>query len=383
MNLSVDCFLELAEKDTGLSDWGSDHFRTALAILIESVENEVELTETGQVSLEANVRQLLGTRLRILDDRKRYPGIAEEQIAPPFVVTGLPRTGTTLLHALLAQDPANRAPLYWEVSRPSPPPEQATRETDPRIELAKKDIEMWYALSPELAAVHPFDAYLPEECGSFFQLEFRTIVFLAWYRATRYAAWLAQADFRPSYTMHQYMLQHLQWRCPGDRWVLKAPEHLFHFDLLLETYPDAMVVHTHRDPVRVMPSMASLITKFRSRSIQRVDRADVAAHWVEMFEHGLSLVLAIRDRLGDGPNFYDVHYLDLLHDPFATVRRVYEHFGLLLRPEAEARMRGWLAANPQDKHGLHHYTLDEYGLDADEIEQRFEGYCARFGVTRE
>lgn len=200
----------------------------------------------------------VNNRLQLVDDRKQNPGIAAERIVAPIFIVGLPRTESTALHHLRAQDPDTRAPQAWEVMYPSPPPTRATDETDPRIARAVKQLRWLDWLAPDFKAIHPVGAQLPLECIAIMSASFLAARFQTTYNLPTYEAWLATQDMRPAYAFHRRFLQHLQWHAPGARWVLKAPSHVFSFDALLDTYPDARIVQTHRDPVTAVASVASL-----------------------------------------------------------------------------------------------------------------------------
>ena len=204
------------------------------------------------------------------------------------------------------------------------------------------------------------------------------------YRVPSYQAWLEQADLRPVYAAHRRWLQYFQWRCPAERWVLKSPGHLWGLDALLAVYPDARIVQTHRDPLEVIASLASLVTKLRGLGSDAVDPREIGADWAERLAAGLRLMSAARERANGGPaRFFDVHFRDLVGREIEQVRRIYAHFELPLTPEAEARMRRFLAENPRDKHGTHRYSLAFAGLEAERLRPAFADYQQRFGVASE
>jgi hypothetical protein len=365
--------LAAARGSTGLEDFGPEGFRAGLRMLIASLEREAELTPTGRAGARRQLTGTLANRLRVLDQRRRCAEIAEEEIRTPLFVIGLPRTGTTLLYGLLAQDPAHRAPLSWEVSSPCPPPERATYDTDPRIEQSERQFDGLRRMM--------IGARLPQECLAIHALDLHSVLFETTYNVPSYQAWLEQQDMRPTYRFHRGFLQHLQWRCPGERWVLKSPAHLMALDALLEVYPDAMIVQIHRDPLEVMGSVASLHCALRGAASDAIDPHAVGRQQLELWSRLLPRAMAVRDR-SRAERFFDVPYADLLADPIACVRRIYVHFGLRLTPDAERRMRRFLAENRHDKHGVHRYTLERFAIDAAEASRRFEPYCERFAIER-
>ena len=374
--------LERARKATGLSDFGDEWFRTPLRALLDSLEGEAALTTLGRVIARTDMTRLLENRLRMTDVRTRNPEIAAEVIRRPLFVVGLPRTGTSILHELLAQDPENRVPLSWEAMYPYPPPERATYATDPRIAAVDKHLGGVDRLMPGFKAMHPMGAELPQECVALTAHDFASMLFSTSYYVPRYQAWIDAADLRPVYAAHRRQLQYLQWRCPAERWALKSPGHLWALDALLAEYPDACVVQTHRDPLKVIASLANLVATLRGMSSERIDRPVIGAEWSARLADGLTRATAVRDHLpaGTTPPF-DMQFGEFLRDEVGMVRRIYAHFGWRLSDEAAERMRRFLAANPKDKHGAHRYTLADAGLDAATERARYAPYVDRFGVV--
>jgi len=371
--------LEEAERRVALAGFGDRGFLEPLGRLLDSFENEAGLSLLGRIAARQDVLRLLVNRLQMEDDRKRRPEIADESIARPLFVTGLPRTGTTLLHGLLAQDPEHRAPLSWEVMFPSPP--SARHRNDRRIEMASRQLRWFHRLAPEFRKIHPIGPLLPEECLIITSPSFVSFQFQTSHSVPSYQTWVEAQDLRPSYEMHRRVLQNLQRHGRRGRWVLKAPAHLYGIDAIRAVYPDAGIVFTHRDPLQVVPSTASLHVELRSIFSDTVDPAAVGAEVSRRWAVGMERALQARDATPDAASrFYDVQYADLLCDPIATVRRLYLHFGAQLSEATESRMRSFLARNPKDKHGRHRYSLDQFGLDADEVLQQYASYRQRFGV---
>jgi hypothetical protein len=370
-----------ARRRTRLEDFGDPDFQEPLGRLLAAYESEAHLSLLGRFAARKDTLRLLTSRLRLVEDRRRHPEIGAEEIRRPLFVTGLPRTGTTLLHGLLAQDPANRAPLHWETVYPSPPPERARHTTDRRIAAAERQLRWFRRLAPELPKIHPLGAELPEECLVITSHSFLSFQFQTTHHVPTYQSWLEEQDLRPSYEMHRRFLQHLQWRCPGERWVLKAPAHLFGLEALFHTYPDAGIILTHRHPLEVAASLASLTTVLRRTFSDATDPVAVGAEMTRRWARGIECAMRARDR-GRVPaeRFVDVRYPDLVGDPLGTVRRIYAHFDLPFTGEVEARMREFLAANPKDKLGRHQYSLAQFGLDPDEETERYRAYGERFGV---
>ena len=365
-----------ARAQTGLDDFGDLPFEEALEMLIFSLERDAKLDAARRAGAAQMIIGTLAKNLRLVEDRKRFPGIAQEEVKAPIFILGLPRTGSTNLHRLMAQCEGIRAPRRWEMSRPSPPPEAATYETDPRIaEVHAAEI---VGASEELQRKHPVTADLPEQCQSLNDFIFMNWSLLAPFEMPTYRAWLQTADHRPSYEAHKRTLQHLQHRHPG-RWVLKYPKHAFTLDALLAVYPDARIIWTHRDPTRIIPSAISLIETFRKATPGYAPEL-LGREWAPFEELGMRRGLAMRDNLVRPENVVDVHYADVMRDPIGVIERAYSHFGVVLSAESKARIQRFLAENAKDKHGAHAYSAEQFGLSERMLRTLFKDYTDRFNL---
>ena len=384
MRLDEKTLLDKACAQTGLDDFGDDSFRAALKVLLRAFETEAQLSFVGRICVHGDSVRLLNNRLRLVADRRRHPAIAAEVIRRPLFITGLPRSGTTFLHALLAQDPAHRAPQVWEVMHPSPPPEKASYATDARITTTARQLKWLDLLMPDFETVHMIDARLPQECIAITSHDFRSYTWETMYAVPSYRAWHDRLDKRPVYEFHRHFLQHLQWRCPGQRWVLKAPSHLLALEALLQVYPDACIVLTHRDPLKVLASCASFTEVLRRGFSDHIDKASLAQEVRQRWEEGAGLAVKHRQAQGEMQRqLFDVHYLELLRDPMSMVRRIYAHFDLELSAAAETAMERFLLANPKNKSGVHRYSLEEFDLNPEAERHRFQFYLDFFGIEPE
>ncbi len=384
ISLEESSLLGAASRATGLSDFGPESFLPGLRKLLESLEADARLTLFGRYFARRQLLELLTHRLQLADHRKRNPAVAEQEIRRPLFILGLPRTGTTLLYGLIAEDPAMRAPLSWEVDEPCPPAETASYETDPRIERCRKRFEQVQQLAPGVQAIHPIGELMPQECIVLTASEFMSIRFEMCFRVDRYQEWLLQQDMRPTYAHHRRFLQHMQSRHAGEHWILKSPGHLGPIDALFETYPDAMVVQTHRDPLRVIPSVASLDLTLRQIASDEVDPVAIGAEqlhaWATVLEQGMAARARRPERESQ---ILDLSMREIVTDPIGAVRRVYEKFGLELSERARERMERYLREHPRDEFGVHRYSLAAFGLDEDTVNERFKGYRERFDVDPE
>lgn len=377
--LSEEGLIESARRQTGLHDFGALPLQEPLSRLVNSLETEAGLNPMGRLAAREDMVRLLANNLLMVEDRKRNSAIEGEEIRRPIIITGLPRTGTTLLHSLLALDPASRVPLTWETMYPSPPPDSATYNTDRRIRRVDGQIRWFRRLVKGFERIHPVGARLPEECLIIFSHSFLSYQFETTYRLPSYLQWLESQDLRDAYKVHYKFLQHLQWRCPGQRWVLKAPAHMFDFEAMFESYPDACVVMTHRDPVEVTASNASLTATLRSAFSDNVDPLEVGPECSLRWAGAINRALISRDR-GCAPaeRFVDLYYSDLVSDPVGAVRKVYRNFDIPLPDDMEERIRGFLLQHPKDRFGKHRYELEEFGLNREEEERRYAAYRQRF-----
>jgi hypothetical protein len=377
--LQEEGLLKTACRQAALDDFGDSVFHEPLHRLLKSLDTEARLNPMGRLATRHDLIRLLVNRLRMMEDRKRNPGITEEETRRPIIITGLPRTGTTLLHSLLALDPTNRVPLTWETVYPSPPPEAATYRTDRRIGLVDGQIRWFHRLVKGFNRIHPVDACLPEECLVIFSHSFLSYQFETTHRLPSYLDWLEGQKLGPAYEVHRGFLQHLQWRCPGERWVLKAPAHMFDFEAMFAAYPDACVVMTHRDPIEVTASNASLTATLRSAFSDDIDPLEVGPECSRRWAEAMGRAIRFRDQGGaPAERFLDLFYVDLVADPISAVRKVYARFDLPFPEGLEEEIRAFLGQNPKDRFGTHRYSLEQFGMNLEEETRRYAAYRARF-----
>ncbi len=384
VSLDKTTLLNKAYKLTGLEDLGLEAVHEALGVLLKSLESDADLNFIGRVSAHNYILGLLCNRLRLRETRKRHPHIADEIIRRPLFITGLPRTGSTLLHALLAQDVSCRAPQNWEVMHPNPPPERLSYTHSSRIAKTARELKWLGIIMPGFKRVHLIDARLPQECIAITGHSFVSYVFESMYFVNSYRAWHDGQAKLPAYECHKEFLQHLQWRTPGTHWVLKAPSHLFTLETLMQVYPDARIVMTHRDPLKVLGSCASFTEVLRGSFTDSLDRkklgAEIARHWEK--GAGLAIEFCQNNSISNG-HVFSVQYADLVANPMAVVRVIYRHFDMELTPATEMAMRRFLEKNPQNRYGVHRYSLEEFGLDRNAERRSFEFYSDFFGIEPE
>jgi len=382
--LDVDSLLAEACANTGLSDFGPDDvWREGLEVLTKSFDTESKLTLLGRILCRTDIVNSLENRLLIEETYRTLPAIDDERIDGPLFIVGLPRSGTSILHELLSQDPAHRVPLSWEALHPCPPPEEDTYDSDPRIARTEEYVTFWNDLVPEYKAMHEMGARIPCECVWLTMPTFACEEWLGRQQAPSFTTWYMTADPAPVYAYHRKVLKLLQYRFKRERWMLKAPSHMAVLETLLAEYPDARVIMTHRDPLKSMGSTASILSAL---SWMRSEEADVetikAGFGGEGMAYRLQAAMAARERVSER-QFFDVRYQDMLTDPFGTIAKAYDHFGIVYTPEAESAMRDYLANKPQGKHGSHSYAFGDLGMDLATERSRFRDYQERFDVPSE
>ncbi len=370
-------------EEAGSEDFGEDGWQEGLHRLADGLVDEARLSDIGVEIAHLDLMRALKNRLGVTAWRKRHPEVATEAIAAPIFIVGQPRTGTTILYDLLAQDPELRAPLTWEVDEPCPVPRPDTYHDDPRIAQTQAGIDLSEQIMPGFLAFHPMGALVGQECVRITAGEFTSMIFSTQYRLPSYYRWLLyEADHAGAYRYHRMFLQHLQSGVPGQ-WLLKSPAHLWQLDTLLAEYPDALIVQTHRDPLNVISSIAALIHHLRRMCSDESNIAECAAQSYEEITVGLEREMALRDS-GAVPagRVIDVLYTDFMNDPWTTIKDIYRRLGRELRPDAARRMREFLAAHPGDG-GRGRYTWSDTGLDAAEVRERVQDYQDRYNVPTE
>ncbi|MGD0882822.1 MAG: sulfotransferase [Acidimicrobiales bacterium] len=382
----ADALVEAASTATGLSDLGEPTWSEGLDRLLDDLAGPARLNDLGRTIVETEVATYLGNRMAILAWRATHPDVAGGAITRPVVIVGQPRTGTTILYDLMAQDPANRAPLTWEVDRPCPPPETSTFDSDPRIDEAEAIAAMPDLIIPGFTDFHPLGARLAQECVRMTAGDFRSMIFPTQYDVPEYDRWLLHdADMAPAYRWHRIYLQHLQSRHAGERWLLKSPAHLWSLAALMAEYPDAVVVQTHRDPVRVIASISALVALLRSMSSDHATVPRAAEQYADDIVVGLDRsVEARRDGTVPADQVVDVQFHEFMADPLAAIGTIYDAMGITLTADAETRMRAFLATHPGDGGGGgSRYSFSDTGLDAGELRSRSRDYQEYFDVPDE
>jgi hypothetical protein len=379
LELTPDAVLAQAVAETGFDDFGGDGFREPLAVLLAGLRDEAGLSAFGTVNLHAQILQCAKNRLLVQHLLTAHLEIRDIEIVAPIIVAGLPRTGTTHLHNLLAADPALRSLPYWESIEPVPAPGDGPDLSDPEPRRARTEAATGFVdqAMPHFKAMHEMTTDHVHEEIQLLAMEFSTMFFETQARCPSYRDWYRGHDQTRHYEYLRTVLQVLTFLRGGERWVLKSPQHLEQFGVLRGVFPDATVVVTHRDPVAVVTSMLTMIAYTARLAVDVPDPVEVADYWVPRL--GAMLDDCGRDRdLLDPQRSLDVVFDDFMADDLATVARVYELAGQPLDDAARAAHAGYLATHQRNRHGTIRYDLAPFGVTADDLRARFADYTARF-----
>lgn len=387
-SLSESSLVSAARRSAGLHFFAGREFEGPLRRLLVAIEGEARLHPLGRVALRQVLLRNLANRLRIDALLDRHPEILDIPVTAPVFIVGLQRTGTTLLQRLLAKDPGLRALASWEAVNPAPLREEkpAPGALDPRVRIADTAEKVIRYMAPDFFAVHPVEARGHEEDSLVFDPSFYTTTAEALMNIPSFTSWLESVDHLPAYREYKRVIQVLLWQRPGIdtpiRWLGKTPLHLEHLDALLEVFPDARIVQTHRDPTRTVASLCSMLAHGRGVFSDDVDPHLVGRQWLDKTCRMVTRGMAARDALGERA-FLDVQYSDLVSEPMKQRVRIGEFIERPLESSTEEAMRRFLSANPQHRHGRHAYRLEDFGLDREEVSERFAPYRKRFDIPDE
>lgn len=365
-----------AEK--GLDDFGDDFLRRPLEVLCSSIESESRLHPFGRFVTFTRLKGVLANRLRSEYWFREYPEIEELELPPLIVITGLQRTGTTMLHRLLASDPDTRALLSWEAINPAPlRGVRREADRDRRMKFALTSQKALTYIAPDFFTVHPVEAVAPEEDCLLLDAAFLSTVPEATLRVPGYSRWLETQDQRPAYEYMKKLLKLLQWQDPGKRWVLKTPHHMEYLDTLFEVFPEAKIIQTHRDPAVTLASFCSMLSHGRGVFSDSVDPVEIGRDWGRKIKRMTERTMRTRESMSPD-RFYDVHYDDLVADPVEEVKKIYAYFDIPWSDDIEGSMKNTNKANYQYKYGRHVYSLEDFGLSPERIRKDFKKYYERF-----
>lgn len=369
-----------ARRRTGLEDFGPDWFFEPLDVLLDSIRREARLSEGGAVLQAENILNSLTTRLKTREAVKRHPEILDEEVKVAATIVALHRTGSTLTHRMLSSAPSMTALSWWEAQFPVPFDGEGRGNPAGRRAAAQEKLDLWLQAMPDLMSIHPMSLDQPDEETTILEQSFVGLSPESFLWVPSYAEWSAKADFAPAYEDLRLALKYLQWQDvsrQGKSWVLKTPSHLPAPEALAKAFPDSLIIMTHRDPLKTTPSFASMTYTLHTFQSNEVDPVRLGNHWAKRLSKLMDRLLEARSRIGEH-RFVDLRYEDLVAAPLDAARKIYDRMGREMTPADEAAMRAWLAANGRDNRPSHQYSLEKFGLSADQLKQDFATYRERF-----
>jgi hypothetical protein len=368
-----------AQHATGLADFGGDGWREHFAVLVRSLAEESDLHLVGRLLARTEILQALTNRLELAELWRSQPALLDADVPAPVFIVGSPRSGTSILHELMACDPASRAPAMWEMQHPL-----ASFRGESRAEVADLVTQFWHDVQPEYATMHANSGHLANECIFITLHEFLSDHWGGTHVVPSYDAHLRAADQHPAYAFHKRFLQTLQARGGPRRWLLKAPSHLFQLRTLFDVYPDARILRTHRDPLMTLASAVSLMGTLKWMRCNRVDMAAAPAQLA--FGYAYVYQREIEQRASGvlpDEHFIDVQFAELVRDPVGTLAGVYAKLDWELGGDVRERIAAYARAKPKGSRGAHRYSLAAIGLDAADERERYRFYTQHYGVANE
>ena len=378
MKINANEILDQAKSETGLSDLGEPLFFEGLNRLINSINNEANLNEIGIQAQPIRIQGLLSNRLRFEEDLKKFPEILDQEIIAPIVIVGLPRTGSTMTHRLLASDPNHTAMLWWEGRYPALLPGEKRGDIEARMELGKAEVDAVVAASPEALDIHPWDYKGADEEILLLEHNFLSTVPESFMALPSYSEWIEEQDHTLAYEDLKKFIQYLQWQNPGrekKRWVLKSPHHLGFIDKMISVFPDAKIIQTHRDPIKTVPSFCSMCANLFEPLTTNFDKVFIGKHWSNKLTRALNHCMNISEQHPD--NFLDLEFLNMIKDPIDEMKKIYEFIGQPFGEKTEVAMEAWREENKHEM-GAHKYSLEEYDLTESQINDNFAKYQQKY-----
>mgnify|MGYP003336698172 FL=1 len=378
MKINANEILDQAKSETGLSDLGEPLFFEGLNRLINSINNEANLNEIGIQAQPIRIQGLLSNRLRFEEDLKKFPEILDQEIIAPIVIVGLPRTGSTMTHRLLASDPNHTAMLWWEGRYPALLPGEKRGDIETRMELGKAEVDAVVAASPEALDIHPWDYKGADEEILLLEHNFLSTVPESFMALPSYSEWIEEQDHTLAYEDLKKFIQYLQWQNPGrekKRWVLKSPHHLGFIDKMISVFPDAKIIQTHRDPIKTVPSFCSMCANLFEPLTTNFDKVFIGKHWSNKLTRALNHCMNISEQHPD--NFLDLEFLNMIKDPIDEMKKIYEFIGEPFGEKTEVAMEAWREENKHEM-GAHKYSLEEYDLTESQINDNFAKYQQKY-----
>ncbi len=386
IDLSEEGLMAQARQESGLEHFADDRFRPALGELLQSIEAEAELNVFGRFSAQSRIVRSLKNRLWADACFASHPEIRQRRIAAPLVIVGPHRSGTTRLQRMLATDSRWQYLSTWEGINPAPRPGQPELGRTARYEEARSMLEQGKQIYPKAFTAHPMQADWPEEEMLLLNHSFCSFSLLGLFTIPGYYRWFLAADKTDSYRYMADLMRLISWsrgEPEGKRWILKNPQHMLDLDVLLKVFPDAQLVFTHRDPLKTVGSMLSLVWYYAVQHTDRPCRAAIREVWVDFCEQMARRCMQMREKI-PADQQHDIYYEDMNGDWRSTMRRLYRFANLELTPEAERAQADWLEESASEKlHGGHRYALEDFGITRAEVDARFRFVRERYAIPYE
>ncbi len=378
--LSAPELVHAAERRTGLADFGDVAFAEPLDVLLRAYNVQAALSAFGRIAARWDTVRFLSNLLRLRDAEKTCPAILDQAIDGPIFIMGMPRSGSSFLHQLLAQDENNRVVCTWHAIDPSPAGADWHAHSRAAARKVEGQIRAFVRLAPELPGLHPIGAHSPQECAEITGHVFRSLRFDTTHHVPDYRDWLDTAGHLDAYRFHQRFLKHLQHHLGPGRWILKCPDHVFALDALLAVYPGARFVFTHRDPLEVLPSVARLTEVLRRPFTRSIDRAKIGRQVSERWAAGAARLIEAAETPALAERAFHIRFASFVQDPARWIAALYERFGLAMGAEFMQRVRDYVAARPAGGYAGQKSDLASFGLLAPVERRRFDAYTSYFGV---
>ena len=384
--LDAESLMSAARKNTGLTDFGDDGWYEPFTVFVKSLDEEAELTLIGRIMTRSDLLMYLEARLRIEDTVKRHPEIDEQELAPPLLIIGSGRSGTSAMQNLLSFDPDNGTPKHWEALFPCPPPEAATYQTDPRVTLGDQRMTQWNRVTPELESIHEFGGDMPTELIQIEAIRFQAAGWLIWCGFTpSYDAYMVGRSAVPGLAYAKKVLKLLQWKNPRRRWLLKSPDAMRYLPDVIQVFPNIQLIWMHRDPLKTVSSVVSLVgTILWLRSDRKMDSRAIAQLTNPAGLAGLFNMVMDQIEQGKVPasQLRNVQYGDFVDNPLRTVESLYREMGVPLSERARQAMSVYLQAHPREARPQHRYSVGNAERQAEE-RNLFDRYQSYFNVPTE
>ena len=378
-HLDRDKLLGAARRRTGLDDFGDGWFLEPMERYIEAANRESQMTPAGAASQQEIIVKGLASRLRMVEDVKRHPEILDEKVEVAGVILGLPRTGSTIFHRLLAAAPGMTAIRWYEAQNFAPFPGEEAGNPAERRAYAQAMIEGWLQAAPELASIHPLDPDAPDEEILILGQMFVSTMVEGMSFVPSFARWLDDYDQSRGHADLQIILKYLQWQCPerrGRKWILKSPSNLAYTEVAAQAFPDALLIMTHRDPLEIVPSYVSMEAALYKLGATLTDR-QVGDFWFQRLVEWMRRFEAARAAIGED-RFIDIGYREVGRDPLGQARRVLARMGIAAGPQHDAALGEFIAGNKREQRPTHDYSLERFGLDEGDIRREFAAYRDRY-----